>query len=164
MANQKDLNKQFEFLDRLRKNQLTTPNEFTKGMGHLIKQAREDKGISQLELAKELNRRQATISDIENGKSEIGILTLVQFAVYLNKPISYFFPNSLLKEHVLDVKTNFQHKMLERARLIEEFMGNQNTTLDILDVLIKQQEEEFEAAMTGDNSPDLSNEEDKKEG
>ena len=112
MTKRKDIEKQLKFLDRLRKNQLTTPNEFTIEMGQLIKRAREDKGFNQAELAKELNRRQATISDIENGKSEIGILTLVQFAVILNKPISYFFPESLLKEYVLDVKTNFQQQIL----------------------------------------------------
>lgn len=164
MPKQKDYSKEFEFIELLRNNQLTTPNEFTIEMGHLMKQARESEGISQAELAKELNRRQATISDIENGKSEIGILTLVQFAVILNKPISYFFPDSLLKEHVLDVKTNFQQQILERARLIEVFMGDEKTALDLLDVLIKHNEDEFEAARASNEFPDLSNEENEEEG
>jgi len=33
-------------------------------MGELIKKAREDKGISQAKLAKRINKRPATISDI----------------------------------------------------------------------------------------------------
>ena len=97
--------KQLEFIRLLKANELTTPNDFTIGMGELIRQAREDKGLSQADLAKALNRRQGTISDIENGKSEIGILTLVQFAVELKKPISYFFPASLLRDNLVDVKT-----------------------------------------------------------
>jgi transcriptional regulator with XRE-family HTH domain len=43
----------------------------------------ENQNLSQAELSNRLNRRQATISDIENGKSEIGVLTLVQFAIEL---------------------------------------------------------------------------------
>ena len=70
-----------EFFQKLRNNELKTPNEFTIGMGKLIKKAREESKISQAELAKNINRRPATISDIENGKSEIGILTLVLLAL-----------------------------------------------------------------------------------
>lgn len=134
MAKQKDLEKQIEFIRLLKANQLTTPNDFTIGMGDLIRQAREDKGFSQADLAKALNRRQGTISDIENGKSEIGILTLVQFAVELEKPISYFFPNSLLREWIVDVKSPFQYKILEIASNLEQ-VGDPELALDLLGIL-----------------------------
>ena len=104
-------------------------------MGKLIKQARDDLKISQVEFAKSINRRPATISDIENGKSEIGVMTLVLFAITLHKPISYFFPVSNIKEIVSDVKSPFEYKMLDIAREIEIF-GDQSLTLDLLDVLL----------------------------
>lgn len=131
-----NFDKQVEFLQQLRRNQLSTPNLFTIGMGELIRQARENIGLSQADLAKALNRRQGTISDIENGKSDISITTLVQFAIELKKPISYFFPESLLRDSLVDVKTSFQHKMLEIASNMEPF-GDQKLVLEILDVLEK---------------------------
>jgi transcriptional regulator with XRE-family HTH domain len=94
------------------------------------------------------NQRRATLSDIENGKSEIGVLTLVHFAIELNKPISYFFPESLLKNIIVDVNSPFQHKILEIARGIEYF-GDQSLTLDILKVLSDHFENENEAMMNG---------------
>lgn len=153
--------KQLEFIRQLKANELTTPNDFTIGMGLLIREAREDKGLSQADLAKTLNRRQGTISDIENGKSEIGILTLVQFAVELNKPISYFFPKSLLKDYIVDVKTKFQHTMLERAGLIE-MIGDTKLTMELIDVLTNHFEEDYERALHPENylEEDASEDED----
>jgi transcriptional regulator with XRE-family HTH domain len=68
------------------------PNEFTLATGRLIKQAREARRLSQRELADALGRRQASVSDMENGKMEPSASTLVQLAQVLEKPITYFFP------------------------------------------------------------------------
>jgi transcriptional regulator with XRE-family HTH domain len=76
-----------------------TPNKFTISMGERIRQAREDLGLSQAELAKKIFRRRATVSDIENGKSEVGTITLSRLSSVLNKPISYFFPEFAIREH-----------------------------------------------------------------
>jgi len=92
-----------EFLKKLMHNELTIPNEFTIEMGKLIRAAREDKELSQTELADKLSRRQATISDFENGKIEIGILTLVQLAIVFGKPISYFIPNMTFLVSLSDI-------------------------------------------------------------
>lgn len=131
MTKLQEYEKQIEFIRKLKANELTTPNEFTIGMGELIKKAREEKGMSQSELATSLKRRQGTISEIENGKSEIGILTLIQFAIVLKKPISYFLPESLLRNELVDVKTPFEHKMLEIASFLEP-LGGSELTLNIL--------------------------------
>lgn len=37
-------------------------------LGHVIRQLRKSKGLTQLQLAKQASVRQATISDLENGK------------------------------------------------------------------------------------------------
>jgi transcriptional regulator with XRE-family HTH domain len=71
---------------------LDEPSSLTEAMGRRVKEAREQAGMSQAELASQIRRRQASVSDIENGKMEIPAGTLVQLAVTLKRPISYFFP------------------------------------------------------------------------
>lgn len=70
------------------------------------------------------------------------------FAIELNKTISYFFPESLLKDLIADVKTPFQHKMLEIAEGIEHF-GDPEFALDILDVMLDHFESDYELAANG---------------
>jgi transcriptional regulator with XRE-family HTH domain len=131
------------FIGKLRKNRLSNPNEFTIGMGELIRKAREERGYSQAEFARETNRRPATISYIENGKSDISVLTLLLFAITLKKPISYFFPEFLLKSEFLDVKSEFEHQMLEYARGIE-FFGDMPLALAIVRELYEHDQKEFD--------------------
>jgi ribosome-binding protein aMBF1 (putative translation factor) len=77
MVSKSDPLHDIEFFQAIKSNQYKTPNEFTVSMGKLIRIAREENGMSQFELAKEINRRPATISLIENGKSEISVITLM---------------------------------------------------------------------------------------
>lgn len=68
------------------------PNNFTEFMGALVKQARQDAGLSQRELARKMYSRQATISDIENGKRYVNSAELISLSAILDRPILYFFP------------------------------------------------------------------------
>jgi len=70
----------------------SAPNNFTIEMGKKVRAARAEAGITQGALAEMVGRRQATISDIEHGKKEMGLSTLVLIAAALEKPITYFFP------------------------------------------------------------------------
>ena len=108
-----------EFLDKLMGNELTIPNEFTLEMGKLIKTAREEMGLSQTELAEKLSKRQATISDFENGKIEIGILILVQLAIVFGKPISYFIPNMTFLVSLGDIHNKWEEEALALFRELE---------------------------------------------
>ena len=70
-----------------------------------VKQAREEIGMSQAELASKMYTRQATISDIERGKKWARSVDLVYFSNLLNKPILFFIPEKYrqrLKEEELD--------------------------------------------------------------
>lgn len=145
-----------KFIDELLSNELKTPNEFTIRMGKLIKDAREENLWSQSELAERIHRRPATISDIENGKSDISIQTLLVLAIVLGKPISYFFPKSLLKDMVMDVKTPFQHKALNYLGIIE-FFGEQKMTLDILEAISDSCKERIENKDDFDDFPPSGN-------
>ena len=76
----------------------SAPNSFTIEMGKRVRAARKEAGLLQGELAKMVRRRQATISDIEHGKKEMGLSTLVLIAAALEMPITYFFPADLTQE------------------------------------------------------------------
>lgn len=60
-------------------------------MGVNIKKARMDAGLSQENLSKLIGYRRASISVIENGKTEVGSVTLWRMADVMGKPISYFY-------------------------------------------------------------------------
>lgn len=143
MSNEKKYSSEFDFISLLQKGRYTTPNDFTIKMGELIKDARKEKGYSQVELAKKINRRPATISEIENGKSDITVLTLTVFAIVLQKPISYFFPPSLVSKMILDVNTTFQREILVIAKQIENF-GDVELSKTLLKLLGDYYEEKFE--------------------
>lgn len=68
------------------------PNKFTIYMGEKIRDGRIEAGMSQQELAKLIYKRQAALSDYENGKTMVDADTLALLAHNLNKPIEYFYP------------------------------------------------------------------------
>jgi len=68
------------------------PSAFTGALGQRIREAREERGFSQKRLADRIERRQAAISDMENGRMQPDATTLVVLAEVLEKPITFFFP------------------------------------------------------------------------
>lgn len=76
----------------------TRPNKFTIYMGDKIRQAREEAGFSQEKLAQLVYLRRATLSDIENGKSEPDASTFVHIAYSTNKPLAFFLPDFIYSE------------------------------------------------------------------
>src|SRR5690606_33038952 len=92
----------YENYDRLKKNDLPAPNDFTIEIGKLIRAAREAQGLTQTALAEKLSRSQVTISEIENGKVDISFLTLMLLCITLQKPISYFVPEFVLKNLIVE--------------------------------------------------------------
>lgn len=57
-----------------------------------IKEARAQRGVSQLDIARVLYKTGSAVSDIERGRVEISARELSLIADYLEKPISYFYP------------------------------------------------------------------------
>lgn len=86
-----------KFFDLFAENEVR-PNKFTIYMGERIRTAREEAGLSQEELAKKVYLRRATLSDIENGKSEANTGTFVLLAYVLMKPLAYFLPPFMYDE------------------------------------------------------------------
>lgn len=59
-----------------------------------VKAARLERGLTQKDLAKHLDRTSASISDLERGKVQVSASDLSKLAKYLNKPIEYFYGDS----------------------------------------------------------------------
>lgn len=95
------------------------PNKFTLGLGELIRKAREEAGYSQRELAELIYRRQAALSDMENGKMEPNASTLVYLAFNLNKPISYFFPAQYKPDKGLEELSDLDKEILMYAKHLQ---------------------------------------------
>jgi len=59
-------------------------------IGQRVRQARRENHMSQMTLSEKVGLRQATLSDIENGKTMTGIHNLMAIAEVLNRPLVHF--------------------------------------------------------------------------
>lgn len=99
-----------------------------------IKQAREERNVSQDELSKAISKTNVTISDIERGKVGISAVDLALIAKALNKPISYFVPDYLhIRIPPAELKTNEQILIEEFRRL--EYSELEKLILDFVSQL-----------------------------
>jgi transcriptional regulator with XRE-family HTH domain len=96
------------------------PNKFTRAMGKLIKEAREERGMSQTELSEQVFRRQAAISEMENGKMEPDAITLMRLAAALEKPLTYFFPRPWVRHIPQEDLSPFEQELIMEFRLLPE--------------------------------------------
>lgn len=94
------------------------PNKFTIYPGNQIQKARMEAGLSQEELSNYLQKRRATVSDIENGKGEVDASTLAILAHVLEKAIGYFYPPYLYQEIKQEDLTPLENELLIHFREI----------------------------------------------
>lgn len=107
-------------LDKILEDRGTTPNSFTLGMGRLIRLAREELGISQAELSRQIFKRQASLSDMENGKMQPDAETLLMIALVLKKPLAYFIPSPYGEYFGLEKLSVLEQELLLQAKRLEE--------------------------------------------
>ena len=55
-----------------------------------LRKARLDAGLSQVQVAKKLNRPQSHVSNVESGQQRVDVVELKRFARMYGKSISYF--------------------------------------------------------------------------
>jgi transcriptional regulator with XRE-family HTH domain len=65
-----------------------------KAFLHHLRQARHEKGLTQMDVAQLLGKHQSYITKCENGERRVDIVELAEFARIYDKPIEYF-----LKKH-----------------------------------------------------------------
>ena len=68
-----------------------------------IKDARIERGLTQKDLADHLGRTAAAISDLERGKVQISASDLYKLAVFLGKPVEYFYGINYSGKEIEDV-------------------------------------------------------------
>ncbi|MCP5059195.1 MAG: helix-turn-helix transcriptional regulator [bacterium] len=56
-----------------------------------LKRAREDAGLTQIEVAQRLRRSQAFVSKSESGDRRVDVIELQAFAQLYGKPVQHFF-------------------------------------------------------------------------
>jgi transcriptional regulator with XRE-family HTH domain len=59
-------------------------------IGRRVRAAREERRLSQSALGERFGRTHAAISDIERGKTKVGLADLARLAEILEKPLAYF--------------------------------------------------------------------------
>ena len=132
-----------EFLQKIRRKEVVFPNEFSESLGMSIRKAREENGLNQSLLADKLSRSQASISDIEKGKIDISVLTLVLIAIELNKPISYFIPDMTFLTSLQDIRNKDEEELLTIFRTMEyEPFGDPKLVLRFVKMLLAHEEEQ----------------------
>ena len=109
-----------KLFDRMSNPAGSVPNKFTFELGRRVREARLLLGISQSDLANTVYRRQATISDIENGKSEPTASTLLYLSYALRKPIGYFIPYGIVELDYNDLEPSEQELIFQVRRLVHE--------------------------------------------
>lgn len=130
-------------------------------MGTMIRQAREEMGISQEELADRTFRRRLAISEMENGKVAINAWTLLILSDVFKKPLSYFFPPHL----IIDIPNNSlnpkEHELIKYFRKLND-EDLEKTTISIVEIIsnynsIDIHSEKFNNAMEQENLQDFLN-------
>lgn len=58
-----------------------------------LQKARLEAGLTQVQVAKKLNRPQSHISNVESGQQRVDIIELQRFAKLYNKDINFFIKN-----------------------------------------------------------------------
>ena len=96
------------------------PNKFTLGMGVLIRYAREESGLTQRELASLIYRRQAALSEIENGLMEPVAGTLLLLSHHLQKPLGYFYPHPFKPDISLEDLSEDEKSLIIQIRRLSD--------------------------------------------
>ena len=97
------------------------PNRFTIAVGELIQDARIDAGLTQKELSWKAYIPQSTLSKMENGKAEPSASEIVYLSNALSKPITYFFPNQIVRHlKIDDVDDELLNELLMLGRKLDD--------------------------------------------
>lgn len=89
--------------------------EIAKYIRDHIRLAREERQISQNDLAKAIDKTNVTISDIERGKVGVSSIDLALIAKKLGRPMDYFIP------WTVRVRVNKDELKSNEARLVHNF-------------------------------------------
>jgi transcriptional regulator with XRE-family HTH domain len=92
-------------------------------IGRRVRAAREELRLSQTALGERFGRTHAAISDIERGKTKVGLADLARLAGILDKPLAYFtaddgVPLAVYRRGEQDLLPDEERRL---ARSLEDF-------------------------------------------
>ncbi|MCC5909407.1 MAG: helix-turn-helix transcriptional regulator [Clostridiaceae bacterium] len=82
-------------------------------IGYKIKALRQEKGLTQRELAKAINYSNSYIGDLESERTNPSIKTLERIAQYFSIEINYFFDIKCCHQKQLNNETHFCYCNIE---------------------------------------------------
>lgn len=92
------------------------PIKYSILLGELIRSARQESKLSQIELAEKAYLSQAAISQIEKGKRSVTAEEIIYLSMGLNKPILYFFQSLVTNQIEQSQLTILEQELLLQAR------------------------------------------------
>lgn len=114
----------------------------SKVIGRNIKHIRETKGIKQVHLAKILKMTPASVSYIENGKSDVSIGKLEKIAKALEVNILDFFSRSLYEDPLADRKRVLEEAAIGLVNMYNDLAHQRSTDrifMSQMDELVRTQ-------------------------
>lgn len=95
--------------------------EVDKLIGKRVQEKRKELGYSAEKLAEYIGLSQQQLSRYERGASKINVAHLIDIAIFLKTPISWFFQDCIQKDAFLDdVKLNELDKKWEQLPLMQK--------------------------------------------
>ena len=111
-----------------------------------IRQAREERGLTQQDVANYLGRTAASISDLERGKVQVSASDLYKLSKYLNKPIEFFYGEEYLGDDVQDLISVIRRMPPEiranQVAMIKTILGLQRQSDELMEM--EDQDEEIQ--------------------
>jgi transcriptional regulator with XRE-family HTH domain len=95
-----------------------------------IKDARRERGLTQKDLARQLGKNAASISDLERGKVQVNASVLYSIAQILDKPLGYFFGEEIGEKEMEDLS----------ARLKKQPQETRKKSIGFINMLLRIQE------------------------
>ena len=82
-----------------------------KGFGQHLREAREQRGLSQGDLAMLVGKDQTAISEYENGRRKVTVTDLPLFAEVLGVSINYFFEGEITESDLDNILLREFHRL-----------------------------------------------------
>lgn len=95
-------------------------------LGDLLKELREDKGITQIELSRFLKVTRQTISSYENGIVEPNVGTLIKLADYYECSLDYLTGRTKEKHNLNLLNKENKELLLEIIKVVEQYNVKKN--------------------------------------
>jgi len=95
-------------------------DELNIGIGVKIREIRKSQKLNQAILAQNANIRQASLSDIENGKREIKISEMIEICSLLKVPLIKLLPASITMDWLIGNISDDEKKLVNLYRNMSE--------------------------------------------